>query len=221
MCNDCYGHRKWLPIGSDIRITSAEELVEAGEKITAELNKLEPLRFHSGVFEGKFETTAGRIEPLPDGAFHGKNSIEETLKEEGYLQPELTAGGYPNPLHIHDELCRAGKEIMMKKNHDYTGGSGDPYANFRGSTSLGIPNITGILLRVQDKMMRIKTFEEKGELKVAGEGIKDALIDVINYMVLIGGLVKEIENENEKVSSTEESPRCECDATECGVPDSL
>jgi hypothetical protein len=80
---------------------------------------------------------------------------------------------------------------MMKKNHDYRGGDdNDPFANFRGSTSLGIQPILGILLRVQDKLMRIKTFEEKGELKVKGEGIDDALIDVINYMVLIRGMIE-------------------------------
>jgi hypothetical protein len=59
---------------------------------------------------------------------------------------------FPNPLYHHDRLTKASREIMMKKNHDYRGGTGDPYANFRGSTLLGINNINGILLRVQDKM---------------------------------------------------------------------
>jgi len=127
----------------------------------------------------------------------------------------VTITGYPNPLFLHDKLCKAGKAIMMKKNHDYTGGSGDPYANFRGSTALGIGNIKGILLRVQDKMMRIKTFEEKGQLLVQDEGIDDALIDVINYMVLIAGLVKEIQDAEEKSSCTcEVSQGCKRDVAE-------
>lgn len=113
-------------------------------------------------------------------------------------EPEFTKGGYPNPLYQHDVLCRAGKEIMMKKNHDYTAGSGDPYANFRGSTYLDISVIRGILLRVQDKIMRIRTFDEKGQLQVAGESVTDALIDVINYMVLISGVIKDMQNKGER-----------------------
>jgi len=99
-------------------------------------------------------------------------------------------------LALHDDLCTRGKEIMTSKNHDYTGGGGDPFANFRGSTALGVDPIVGILLRVQDKMQRIKTFAEKGELKVKGESVKDALIDTINYMILIGGLIEDSQEED-------------------------
>ena len=89
---------------------------------------------------------------------------------------------------LHDDLCQAGKAIMAKKNHDYRGGTGDPYANFRGASLLGINPVTGILLRMQDKIMRVKTFAEKGKLKVDNEGVKDALVDIVNYSVLIWGL---------------------------------
>jgi len=109
---------------------------------------------------------------------------------------EFLDGGYPNPLFCKEELYTAGREIMMKKNHDYRGGSGDPYANFRGSTNLGIDPILGILLRVQDKIQRIRTFAAKGVLKVEGESVKDALIDTQNYMDLIWGLIKEMSHEN-------------------------
>jgi len=98
---------------------------------------------------------------------------------------------YPDPLSMLREIYESGSAIMRQKNHDYRGGTGDPYANFRGSTNLGIDPIVGILLRVQDKIMRIKTFAEKGTLKVEGEGVKDALIDVTNYMALIWGLINE------------------------------
>jgi hypothetical protein len=109
-------------------------------------------------------------------------------------EPEWLDGGHANPLWCKDYLNAKGRAIMMEKNHDYRGGSGDPYANFRGSRFIGIHPITGILLRVQDKMMRIKTFVEKGELKVQDEGIEDALVDVQNYMDLIYGLIKEEKN---------------------------
>ena len=96
-----------------------------------------------------------------------------------------------NLLETHDTLCAKAKAIMVNKNHDYRGGSGDPFANFRGSSAFGIDPVVGILLRMQDKMQRIKTFAEKGELKVKGEGIEDAIIDLINYSVLAHGMCQE------------------------------
>ena len=91
----------------------------------------------------------------------------------------------------HMALCTKAREIMAAKNHDYRGGSGDPFANFRGSVSLGVDPIVGILLRMQDKMMRIKTFVEKGTLRVKGEGVEDAILDMINYAILLDGLSRE------------------------------
>ena len=94
-------------------------------------------------------------------------------------------------LEQHDELCKSAKDLMTRKNHDYTSGSGDPFANFRGASYLGIKPELGILLRMQDKMMRIRTFIEKGELKVKDEGVTDALVDLVNYTVLMYGLIQE------------------------------
>jgi hypothetical protein len=101
---------------------------------------------------------------------------------------------------VHDELCSKAKKIMVAKNHDYRSGTDDPYANFRGSVALGINPITGILLRMQDKLCRIATFAEKGTLLVKGEGVEDAIKDVINYAVLIGGM---IDAENKLVESAQ------------------
>jgi hypothetical protein len=111
-------------------------------------------------------------------------------------EAEFLEEGYPNPLFCKDELYAIGREIMMKKNHDYRGGSGDPYANFRGSTNLGIKPVLGILLRVQDKIQRIRTFTEKGKLAVENESVQDALVDVQNYMDLIWGLIKEMSHDS-------------------------
>lgn len=94
-------------------------------------------------------------------------------------------------LALHDDLCKSAKDLMTRKNYDYTSGSGDPFANFRGSSYLGIDPVLGVMLRMQDKMMRVKTFAEKGELKVKDEGVKDALVDLINYTVLMCGLIEE------------------------------
>lgn len=108
----------------------------------------------------------------------------------------MKSGEFNDPTDMLADLYQAGLSIMEKKNHDYRGGSGDPYANFRGSVQFDIDPIVGIMLRMQDKMMRIKTWVEKGELKVDGEGIKDALVDLTNYTALIWGLVNESKTES-------------------------
>ena len=96
-------------------------------------------------------------------------------------------------LSTHDRLCVKGKEIMVQKNHDYTSGSKDPYANFRASSALGSSPAQGLLIRVMDKLQRLKSFDETGTLKVQNEGVEDACIDVINYMVLLRGIFEERE----------------------------
>jgi hypothetical protein len=91
----------------------------------------------------------------------------------------------------HQRLADKARQLMESKNHDYRGGTGDPFANFRGSVTFGINPIIGIMLRMQDKMMRIRTFAEKGQLQVKGEGVEDAILDLINYSVLIAGMVED------------------------------
>lgn len=81
--------------------------------------------------------------------------------------------------------------IIDQKNHDYTGGTDDPFSNFRLSRLEGVEPEVGILIRTQDKFQRIRTFLSRGELRVDGEGIDDAIHDVIGYMLLLKGLIKE------------------------------
>ena len=94
-------------------------------------------------------------------------------------------------LALHTATMTACRAIMEKKNADYTGGSDDPFANFRVAEVMGVPAESGILLRVMDKMQRIKSFIAKGELQVENESAEDACDDIINYMVLIKGLMRE------------------------------
>jgi hypothetical protein len=92
---------------------------------------------------------------------------------------------------LHNELTEEARNIMQAKNHDYRGGSEDPFANFRDSKGLGVDPVIGIMLRMRDKQQRIKSFVETGQLKVKDEGVKDAVLDQINYLVLLYGMIVE------------------------------
>ena len=99
-------------------------------------------------------------------------------------------------LKHHSSLCNRAREIMKQKNHDYAGKDGtQPFANFERTESMGVCSTEqGFLVRVVDKVSRLSTFASAGELKVENESYEDAILDIINYMVLFSGY---LENKNE------------------------
>lgn len=94
-------------------------------------------------------------------------------------------------MEIHYETCLAARELMKQKNHDHTDGSDDPFANFRAARARGVEPKLGLLIRVDDKLSRLTTFINKGTLRVENESANDAIIDVINYMILLKGMMLE------------------------------
>lgn len=78
---------------------------------------------------------------------------------------------------------------MASKNADYCGGSSDPFANFRISEVLGIHPALGIMMRMTDKMQRIKSFVANGTLAVKSESFEDACDDLVNYAILLKGIL--------------------------------
>jgi hypothetical protein len=94
-------------------------------------------------------------------------------------------------LNLHKETCDNCREVMRKKNADYSGGTGDPYANFRISEMFGIHPVMGIVLRMTDKLQRIRAFTKNGVLAVESESVDDAADDLVNYAILIKGLLRE------------------------------
>ena len=91
-------------------------------------------------------------------------------------------------LDLFDRTMCECKEIMYAKNQDYAHGD-DPFANFMACEILGVPAEIGILMRSMDKFKRIESFVKNGELQVKAESVEDAIQDVINYMVLLRGII--------------------------------
>lgn len=73
--------------------------------------------------------------------------------------------------------------LIQRKNSDYTNGAG-PFANFEQASDFGVDPFKGLMVRMGDKMQRIKSFCSKGELQVANEGVDDALKDLIGYSLI-------------------------------------
>ena len=65
-----------------------------------------------------------------------------------------------------------------RKAKDYGTGE-DPYANMRESNTMGIPPHVGVTIRMNDKMVRIKSIIKKGY--AANESLRDSYLDLVNY----------------------------------------
>jgi hypothetical protein len=97
------------------------------------------------------------------------------------------------------------KDTIRRKNNDYTGGDSSPFANFRVTEALGLSNgKTGVLIRMVDKIQRVKSFIEKGELQVKNEPVEDACRDIIGYSLILLGMLKEDQETAEEHERTVE-----------------
>lgn len=88
---------------------------------------------------------------------------------------------------LHSELAEASRSLMSRKNHDYTGKDAhhnDALANFRVATEMGLCNLSqSVLIRLTDKVKRLATSTNR-PLQVKDEGVRDTVLDLINYAVL-------------------------------------
>jgi len=91
-------------------------------------------------------------------------------------------------LKLHNDLATEARELMRRKNHDYSGGKNieSPFLNFTRVESMGITSTEkGFLVRLIDKISRLSTFCEGGTFEVDEESLRDTVLDVINYSILL------------------------------------
>ena len=79
--------------------------------------------------------------------------------------------------------------LSQAKNDDYTGTSANPFANFELVESMGLTDsVTGVLVRMMDKVARIKSFHQKGALSVKDESVMDTCRDLAVYSLILGAM---------------------------------
>lgn len=101
-------------------------------------------------------------------------------------------------LEFHKKFFDEAFALCHKKNHDYAQGStGCPFLNFTRAESMGITSTEkGFLVRMVDKMSRLSTYCDRGELKVSNETVRDALLDIVNYSILLGAYIHDKESKD-------------------------
>jgi hypothetical protein len=101
---------------------------------------------------------------------------QHRLKGDG-IQHEQRPGSLPF-LDLLEEL----RTLHLSKSQDY-GSESDPLANIRqGAEFVGIEPWRGCMVRVADKVQRLRTYCRTGRL--VHEGVRDTLLDLAAYSLL-------------------------------------
>lgn len=87
-------------------------------------------------------------------------------------------------IDAHRHLCNDARALMLRKNLDYAS-EADPFRNFRAFGRLGI------LVRLSDKLARLRSLSENGTAAVQDETERDTILDICNYAVLYDQYPKE------------------------------
>ena len=80
-----------------------------------------------------------------------------------------------NKIEIHKNICDSLNDLYKKKNQDY----GDSF-----SKSYKEYGLTMSLIRLEDKLNRLKSLNKNGNAQVKDESIQDTLMDLANYSIM-------------------------------------
>jgi hypothetical protein len=87
---------------------------------------------------------------------------------------------HPQSERLH-ELLREIGELHDRKQRDY-GTAADPFANVRASEEFGVSAWVGAIVRMNDKVTRLKQYARRGNL--ANESAADSLKDIAVYALI-------------------------------------
>jgi hypothetical protein len=108
---------------------------------------------------------------------------------------------------LHTDLCEQARRLMKGKNHDYTTSKTDALENLRFGGALGV------VTRMHDKLMRLKSLIVKENAAVRDESIDDTCLDLVNYSVLLLALINERGYQREDAQEVEATLRQTTDAS--------
>lgn len=123
--------------------------------------------------------------PQPDDS---DDDEEDAMRLPG---DSLIAGRLHPTSQRYLDLLDTLRELHLSKSSDYGCPSGtDPLANIRnGAVFVGIPAFKAAMVRLSDKVTRLKTFNATGKLRF--EGVEDTLLDLASYALLTLVLYRE------------------------------
>lgn len=104
-------------------------------------------------------------------------------------------GGHPMFYKMLDEIA----DLHSRKNSNYAENT-NPLSNLRECGNFGIRPVDGVITRMTDKWSRLKELW-KGKDDVVGESIKDTLMDLSIYSLLLIILLDEDKQSERKADN--------------------
>lgn len=94
-------------------------------------------------------------------------------------------------LELHETISDQAFSVMQFKNNDYAD-TADALFNLRQCEALGLCSMEqGILIRITDKLARLSNVTAGKSLAVKDEGVRDTIVDLVNYAVLLAAAIEE------------------------------
>ena len=140
--------------------------------------------------KGPFEDSFIPVEPgeVGPGSFREVSYHEmdcDITGMVGYSRKAISR--HPNSARFH-ELLQEARIMHDKKQSDY-GKDDDPFFNVRASSEWGVDGWVGAMVRLDDKIKRLKTYVRRGTL--SNEGVEDNLMDIAVYALIAYVLFEE------------------------------
>jgi hypothetical protein len=111
-------------------------------------------------------------------------TVADRLNGDGVMREGLRPGSREF-LDILDEI----RTLHLRKTLDY-GADEDALANIRNSADvINVPAYAGCVLRMSDKMHRLRSFFRRGEVEF--DGVEDTLLDLAAYSIIALVLYRE------------------------------
>lgn len=181
-------HGQWL--NADLRWVAVSDAVVRlpGKSIGADMEVAEARRLRIPVYDSVLQLIAspppfrGILDKATKGFFDSLADVAKAVEKS--MTPAAPAAGHPGFLKLLDEV----REMHCRKAADYGRGA-DPLANCRAAGEFGLPPWVGVAVRLNDKLHRIKSFCQNGELK--NESIEDSFMDLAAYALIALTLYRE------------------------------
>jgi len=107
------------------------------------------------------------------------NAAMKMIRSNNEVVSKVGKFGDPRVHELFEKLSA----VYSDKNRDYSGDN-DPWSAFMSCRELGIEPWVGVLVRMLDKVNRLKVFAKRGAYSVKDETVYDTLCDLAVYAVI-------------------------------------
>lgn len=107
--------------------------------------------------------------------FELPNHTSSVINYNVDIKKENISEDFAKRLQEHQNICDYLHDLYFRKNSDYGGSVTDTFNKY---------GLVSFLVRLEDKLNRARSLNQKGNAKVKEESILDTLYDLANYSML-------------------------------------